>query len=185
MGDDIRRGIIVHRCVRTLDTRERNLGAFALDESIQGEIGGPRRSKVERTAVGGKTDLMGSQVSERSRCFALYLGFALKFFAYYGIRSDFAPRLSQAFALLLKDVFESVIKEFATRRFRQLSHGFIEWSIKHAVRKLDSISLCNFQHLNLPLVSVNAKYPNMTLVSLGKTTNLSFSERLFKAPIAR
>lgn len=91
--------------------------------------------KVERTAVGVKTDLMGSRVSERSRCFALYLGFALKFFAYYDIRSDFAPRLSHAFALLVKDVFESEIEKFATSRLRQSSHGFLEWNIKHTVLK--------------------------------------------------
>ncbi len=56
-GYDIRGGLIVKRCVSTLHARERYLGAFALDDSIQGEIGGPMRSKVERTPVGCETDL--------------------------------------------------------------------------------------------------------------------------------
>lgn len=58
LGDGRGRSFIVERRVRFLSAREGNAGAFAVDECVEGEVGGPEGGEVEGAAVGDETDLI-------------------------------------------------------------------------------------------------------------------------------
>ena len=57
-GDDVGGGVVEAGVVGGLGARKWDLGAFALDEGVQGQVGGPVGEEVEGAAVGDEADLL-------------------------------------------------------------------------------------------------------------------------------
>lgn len=62
--------------------------------------------------------------------------------AYDRVPYNFTPRPLLSFTLLLKDVDESVVHDFAGGGLWKSSHGFSEWSREDTAWNMESISLC-------------------------------------------
>ena len=58
-GDDLGGGFVVEGVVCFGDAGEGDVGAFALDEGVDGEVGGPVGGEVEGAAIGDEADLCG------------------------------------------------------------------------------------------------------------------------------
>ena len=114
-GDGGGGGIIEEDVVAGWRAGKGDFGAFAFDEGVEGEIGGPVGWEVVGAAVRDEADL--SIMMRRVNPLLWKVAYT-----YNGIRSDFAPRPFPAFAHRLERILLRKAEDIASMRLRQTAH---------------------------------------------------------------